>query len=365
MEYQSLYLHVPFCRHICDYCALYSIVDDRDSTRDAYLAKMTAQLQTHSAELQNLDSIFIGGGTPSALTPDQLRLLLAAVNLNTRRRDSCEWTVECNPGSVTEEKIALLAAAGVNRLSFGAQSTTRSTRRTLGRRTGDRELRQALAIARAAGFQRLNADLIYGVPGQSLADFQHDLDSLLAEGLSHISAYSLILEEGTPLAARIDEVDDALAVEMDTLAGEVLSRAGLQRYEISNHARPGEESRHNLGIWLGAKYLGLGPAAASFDGLRRWTERPDLQAWLQGALPEDDPLSPEKRAAEVVAFGFRTASGWPKKLLRDLHGVNALELLLPVFRRLEADGLLEETPEAWKPSRRGLLFADLVAAELI
>ncbi len=365
MEYQSLYLHVPFCRHICDYCALYSIVDDRDSTRDAYLAKMTAQLQIHSAELQNLDSIFIGGGTPSALTPDQLRLLLTAVNLNTGRRDHCEWTVECNPGSVTEEKIALLAAAGVNRLSFGAQSTTRSTRRTLGRRTGDRELRQALELARAAGFKRLNADLIYGVPGQSLADFQHDLDSLLAEGLSHISAYSLILEEGTPLAARIDEVDDALAVEMDALAGEVLGRAGLRRYEISNHARHGEESRHNLGIWLGAKYLGLGPAAASFDGLRRWTELPDLQAWLQGAPPEDDPLSPEKRAAEVVAFGFRTADGWPKKLLADLHGVNALAQLLPVFRRLEGEGLLEETSEAWKPTRRGLLFADLVASELI
>jgi oxygen-independent coproporphyrinogen-3 oxidase len=365
MDYQSLYLHVPFCRHICDYCALYSVVDDSDATRDAYLQKMGSHLQRHGAELQNLDSIFIGGGTPSALTPEQLRLLLAAVNLNTRRRADCEWTVECNPGSVTAEKIDLLADAGVNRLSFGAQSTTRSTRRVLGRRTGDRELRQALALARAAGFKRLNADLIYGVPGQTLADFQHDLDALLAEGLEHISAYSLILEEGTPLAARLDEVDDALAVEMDALAGEVLGRAGLRRYEISNHARPGEESRHNLGIWLGASYLGLGPAAASFDGRRRWTELADLQAWLQGAAPEEDPLPPEKRAAEVVAFGFRTASGWPKSRLRDLHGTDALSLLLPVLRRLEAEGLLEETAEAWKPTRRGLLFADQVAAELI
>ena len=292
--YHCLYLHVPFCKNICDYCDLYSIVNNENSTRNSYLKKMEAGLYENSSRLHNLQSIFVGGGTPSQLTPEEMKVFFGNINKYAVYDENYEFTVECNPVSITPEKLQILKSNGVNRLSFGAQSTTRKTRNTLGRRTSRGQLEAALNNAREQGFQNINIDLIYGIPGQTLEDWQEDLTTALSYDLPHYSAYSLILEEDTELSKRFDSVDDELAVDMYNLTEEMLSTKDLIRYEISNYAKQGKHCRHNYDIWKGAIYLGLGPAAASFDGATRWTQIRDLEKWLTGAL-QKKMTSPSKR----------------------------------------------------------------------
>ena len=362
-QFESLYIHVPFCRNICDYCALYSLVENSPEVRQRYLKRLRNDLDKNRAALKQIKTIFIGGGTPSALRPAELRELLSGLS----DLSPCleEFSVECNPSTVDDEKFAVLREFGVNRLSFGGQSTSRKTRKSLGRRTGDRELFTALEMAQKHGFENFNVDMIYAVPGQSLADWQYDLQCVLDFGVKHFSAYSLILEEGTVLSEKYDETDDDLAVEMYDLCAESLQEHGLKRYEVSNYSLPGNECLHNLGIWQGATYLGLGPAAGSFDGEDRWMEKADLMAWLDGAKVESDEISPLERAAEVIAFGFRTVEGWKKERLTAFYGSDILKRFSRVLEDLKNQGFLIEDQVSWKPSEQGLLFADEVALALI
>lgn len=362
VEFDSLYIHVPFCKNICDYCTLYSLVENSPKIRKDYLAKIAQDLDGSRENLNQLKTIFVGGGTPSALKLDDLESLLKIL---AEFHDQGEFTIECNPATIDEAKLKLMRSYGVNRLSFGGQSTSRKTRKVLGRRTGDLELFRAVDMAQDLGFERINVDLIYGVPGQSLADWQYDVQQVLSRGVTHFSAYSLILEEGSELSKRIKETDDDLAVEMYHLCEELLKEAGLERYEVSNYARPGEECRHNLGIWHGSKYLGVGPAAASFDGFLRWTEKADLSAWLKGEKAEIDEISQKERAVEVLAFGFRTKMGWQKELLHSLYGIKVLIECKEILDKLMTQGLLEETESHIRASEQGLLFADEIASTLI
>ena len=359
--FKSLYVHVPFCKNICDYCALYSVVNNESSTRNRYLAKIKKDLEKSSNKLLPLASIFIGGGTPSQLTNDELESLLKTINDICTFEDDFEFTIECNPSSITLEKLQIMKSAGVNRLSFGAQSTTRKTRNTLGRRTSESQLLAAIDNAKSTGFTNLNVDLIYGIPGQSMEDWLEDLLKIKSLNLPHISAYSLILEEDTVLSSKYDELDDELAVEMYKKASEVLVSDNIYRYEISNYSKPGFECRHNYHIWKGATYLGIGPAASSFDGVNRWTEIRDLNKWLEGAQAELDDISTEARLAEIVAFGFRTVNGWTKNELTGLYDLNAFELFSDTFEELKQDNLLLENAERIFPSENGLLFADDIA----
>ena len=203
------------------------------------------------------------------------------------------------------------------------------------------------------------------MPGQTLADWQYDLDRVLGLGIQHFSAYSLILEEGTEMADRYDQVDDDLAVEMYALCESSLAAHGLKRYEVSNYAVPGQECLHNLGIWQGATYLGVGPAAASFDGAKRWTELADLSAWLEGGEAEIDEISHLGRISELLAFGFRTVEGWKKQGLKSFYQSNVLIEFREILEKLMKDGLIEETPSHLRPTQKGLLFADFIAEELI
>ena len=363
--YHSLYIHVPFCKHICDYCDLYSIVNNENNTRTAYLTKIAEQLQENSDRLQELKSIFIGGGTPSQLTPEEMSVFLKAINSFTKREANTEFTVECNPVSITPEKLTILKEAGVNRLSYGAQSTTRKTRNTLGRRTSKSQLEKALSHSKECGFTNINIDLIYGVPGQTIEDWQEDLKVALSYELPHYSAYSLILEENTEISKRFDTVDDELAVDMYNITEEMLSTQGLNRYEISNYSKPSFHCNHNYDIWKGATYLGIGPAAASFDGVNRWAQIRDLQKWLDNQAPEVDDIPIKERIGEVLSFGFRTINGWHEDELTNLLGENALELFSDTFEELIATDLLKINNNFYKPTENGLLFADSIAESFI
>ena len=360
-HFKSLYIHIPFCKNICDYCALYSVVNNESSVRKRFLAKIEHDLKQNIQRLTPLETIFIGGGTPSQLTENELIILLSAIAGNCKFEKNCEFTIECNPSSITPEKLAIMKAHGVNRLSFGAQSTTRKNRNTLGRRTSEEQFLKAIADAENAQFKNINADLIYGIPGQTMEDWLVDLKKIKSLKLPHISAYSLILEEDTVLSSRYDTLDDELAVEMYNKAAEELVFDDIYRYEISNYSRPGFECRHNYHIWQGATYLGIGPAASSFDGEKRWTEIRDLNKWLEGVPPEIDDISPKARLAEIVAFGFRTVNGWLKSDLRDLYGRDALKEFSEIFENLCEEELLLESQDRFHPSAQGLLFADDIA----
>ncbi|NQZ56468.1 MAG: radical SAM family heme chaperone HemW [Lentisphaeraceae bacterium] len=364
--FNSLYVHVPFCKNICDYCALYSIVSNDLSVRELFVQKIQADLDLEKSRLGVLDSIFIGGGTPTQLREPELEALLDGIQQRTNWQESgFEYSVECNPATVNLEKFKILKKYGVNRLSFGAQSTSRKTRHTLGRRTSEDQLYAALDMARSCGFENINIDMIYAIPGQTMDDWQGDLENVIKLEIPHFSAYSLILEEGTPLASKYSELDDDLAVDMYDRIAEVMGDSGLHRYEISNYSRPGFKCKHNYNIWKGATYLGIGPAASSFDGDLRWTQLRDLSAWLENASPELDEIDFNSRLGEVIAFGFRTCDGWQIDELESLYGVNVLELFKAVFDELENQGLLTCSAHSIKPTPEGLLFADSIAEALL
>jgi oxygen-independent coproporphyrinogen-3 oxidase len=314
----GVYLHVPFCAARCDYCS-FATWTDRHHLTDAYLAACRTDADRLAASgMPEATSVFVGGGTPSMVAAAELVAVLARIPLAA----GAEVTVECNPDNVTEELVTTYRAGGVTRLSFGVQSMSAHVLVSLGR-THDREnVAKAVALARAAGFETFNLDLIYGGAGESLDDWCSTLDEALALEPPHISAYALTVEAGTPLAddpARHPDDDDQ--ADKYLAAVERLEGAGLASYEISNWARPGHECRHNLLYWTMGEYQGIGCAAHSHRAGRRfWNLRtPDryIDAVTTGRSVEaaDERLDPEASALEALQLSIRTRHGVPKDTL--------------------------------------------------
>jgi len=365
-EFTSLYVHVPFCQARCDYCAFYSIPGAPPEARQAYLAGIDRELTDHAPQCASLDSVYVGGGTPSALTEDELEALLGTVRERMQLKPDAEFTVECNPESLGRGKAEVLAAHGVNRVSMGVQSFDPELRQTIGRSGGLDGLDDQLGALHEHGIGNIGMDLIYAIPGQTLDQWRTDLRRVCAGGVSHVSTYELTVHEGTVLACRkLPRPGDDLSVNMWRVAAEEAGRAGFRRYEVSNLSRPGRECRHNADIWHGATYLGVGPAASSFDGETRWTNVEDLHGWLDGAEPDPDPLPPPKRAGELLGVGLRTVRGWNRDEFLSRVGIDFMRLRGAELRELADQGLLVLTDDAVRPTERGLLFADMVARRLL
>ncbi|MDT8391781.1 MAG: radical SAM family heme chaperone HemW [Lentisphaeria bacterium] len=361
-----LYIHVPFCASKCAYCAFYSETDAAPAARLAWLDKLAEELHAHAPELARLRTVFIGGGTPTFLPPLELERALASIRAVIPSGGVGEFTIECNPETLTPEKADSLARHGVNRVSLGVQSFSPALRRTLGRGGSAEAAEQAVGLLRNAGIRNYGMDLIYGIPGQRLTDWERDVRHACGTGVSHLSAYALTVEEGTRLARKgAPPPDDELAADMWTVTGECCADYGLARYEISNYALPGKTCRHNQGIWHGQSYLGLGPAASSFDGISRWTQPADLRAWLEDTPPERDELPAPERACEILAFGLRTVEGWNKQDFADLTRFTIRGLRGAAVDDLIRQELLVETDSHVRPTERGLLFADTVAINLV
>ncbi len=364
---ESLYVHVPFCASRCDYCAFYSVAGADAGLRRAYLERLDRELAEGAERCESLKSVFVGGGTPSSLPADELGGLLAAIGRTMRLQADAEFTVECNPESLTEEKVAVLVDGGVNRVSLGVQSFRPELRAAIGRRGGLDRLNGTLEALRERGISSIGFDLIFAIPGQTVEQWRDDVRRACELDVCHLSTYELTYHEGTRLADRTPRVDthEEVALAMWKAAAEAARPAGLLRYEVSNLARPGFECRHNQAIWHGATYLGCGPAAASFDGAVRSTNVEDLDAWLQGAEPVEDRLPPEQRAAEVLGVGLRTVRGWRAEEFRARTGFDFIALRGDELARLADEGLLELIGQAVRPTERGLLFADTVARRLL
>jgi len=365
-SFTALYVHVPFCAAKCDYCAFYSVAGASDDLRRAYLERVERELASAVARCGPLDSVYVGGGTPSSLEAPELARLLGAIRGTGELAPGAEFTVECNPGSVSEPKTDALAEAGVNRVSLGVQSFRPHLLSAIGRRACPFDLEHVLDALRGRGIVNLGIDMIYAIPGQAMAEWREDVERACALGISHLSAYELTLHEGTPLAeSGVQPVDEGLAVEMWHAAAEVAGRSGLRRYEVSNLAAPGRACRHNQDVWHGRAYVGCGPAASSFDGELRWTKAADLRRWLDGAPPERDPLPRPRRAAELLALGLRTVRGWGAEEFRARTGFDYRSLRGDELERLAAEGLILLAEDGVRPTERGLLFADMIERRLL
>ncbi|MBO4619963.1 MAG: radical SAM family heme chaperone HemW [Victivallales bacterium] len=366
--YHSLYIHVPFCSGgKCDYCAFYSIGDSTPELREKYLNRLEEEFTEHASECAPLRSIFVGGGTPSALATEELSQLLGAVRRNFTLTPDCEWSMEANPDSLTMEKLHAALEGGVSRLSLGVQSFQPHLRERLGRRGSLETLPELVAQARKLGLPKLNFDLIYDIPGQTLPDWDSDLHAALSLSPEHLSCYSLIFEENTPLSRRLKPpVDDEFFLQCWHHNDDLLAAHGLPRYEISNFAAQENRCRHNWEIWHGQTYLGCGPAAVSFDGEDRPANPADLTAWLDHAPPTHDHLAPDARRREIFAFAFRTVVGWTWELLDKTLGLTQKDLAnRPEIQSLIGQNWIILDNSGIRPTPRGLIFNDQLLEALL
>ena len=313
---RGLYLHIPFCRSKCGYCDFASAPGTPEEI-DSYLGALAAETARHDSLSGSFSTLYVGGGTPSLLSPAQLERLCGITETLTGPLSSLrESTFEANPESLDSGKAVLLKRAGVSRVSLGLQAAQDGLLRRLGRVATAADFLKAWEALRAAGFTNLNADLMCGLPGQSAADFAASLDFLLGLKPEHVSFYALEVHEGTPFHAAGVKEDPELSAEMYAAGAAYLEAAGLGRYEISNFARPGRESPHNLNYWAQGEYLGLGPAAASYLGGERRANTADTAAYMKAVLAGEPPpqqysekLEGRARAAERIMLGLRRTAG--------------------------------------------------------
>ena len=361
---RNLYIHVPFCAGKCDYCAFYSEPAPDPGLVRRWLDRVLRQLEEAAPSLRHAATVYFGGGTPSLLPADVLLRLFSAVKAVAPY--ATEISIEANPFTVTQEKAAVLTSFA-NRVTLGIQSFDPALREAVGRRShAGPEPEEAVRNLREAGLRNLGLDLMYALPGETPDLWRRDLELALDLEPEHVSAYSVTAEPGTPFEERSapGPDDDETSEVMWELAGEVLGSAGLPRYEISNYARPGFESRHNSHVWHGQSYLGLGPSACSFDGIDRWTQVSDLRRWLDGAQPEYDRIPRRSRLGEMLMMGLRTVRGWTRDEFEAAAGCSWAEFGGPL-RDLESRGLVTLAPDSIIPTLRGLAFWNDVAESLV
>ena len=321
MYRSGIYIHIPFCRARCSYCE-FATGAYESALAESYVGALAREIESFelSDAREEVDTIYFGGGTPSLLTPAQAARTLEAVRRRFRVRDDAEVTMEMNPGTVTPDVARAFRAEGINRASFGAQTFDDRELRSLGRTHTADDTRGTFQTLREAGFDNVSFDLIAGLPRQTLAAWERNLEEALALRPEHLSLYLLEVHEGTPLAAQIREgrqplPDADLAAEMYRLMTARTSEAGYEQYEISNFCAAGRESRHNMKYWTGAPYYGFGCSAHSFDGrASRWSNERDARAYVElvgrtgAAVVERTELDARERSAEALFLGLRLLS---------------------------------------------------------
>ncbi len=395
VEPVGLYVHVPFCRSKCRYCGFYSVpATGRDGTRNAmyrvweglpaakqgrwgpepYTGRLVAAMLRELDRYEGVQfcTAYVGGGSPTALPAEQLIGLVRRITGRLGQVE--EFTVECNPGQVDAQLLADLRRAGVNRLSFGAQSFRTAELELLGRRHTVEEIGRAVELAKRVGFGNIGLDLIFAIPGSTLADWRYSVEAALGLGVPHISAYSLSFEPGTVFdvwrrSGRLTPVDEELDRAMYELVIERLGQAGLEQYEISNFARPGLECRHNLGYWANRPYVGIGPGAASYWQGGRATHDPNIEQYVAavesgGAVPgEVRPVSAADVICETAVLGLRTRAGIDLAAFQNKTGRDALRTFAAPIRRYRDLGLLEVTVRAVRLTEQALPIADSILCD--
>ena len=375
----GLYVHVPFCFHKCHYCDFYSITRQSPERMSRFVDLLLAEADLWTAPdapRVRPHTIFFGGGTPSLLPLEPMRRLIQGLRQRFDFSDLDEFTVEVNPATASLEYCAMLRECGVGRLSFGAQSFDRGELLALERHHDPDDVPRSLELARGAGFARLNIDLIYAIPGQSLDSWCASLESAVALGTTHLSCYGLTYEPNTPMAVKkrlghVCAAEESLELEMLHHARRRLREAGIPPYEISNYAAPGQECRHNLLYWTGGNYAGLGPSAASHVEGHRFRNRPHLGEWERAVASRELPaieyevLDARRRAAELVMLMLRLARPIEFDDYAARTGFDARALFADPIDRLARAGLLRVGEAGFALSERGVDVADAVASEFL
>jgi oxygen-independent coproporphyrinogen-3 oxidase len=373
----ALYLHVPFCGRVCPYCA-FNVTSRFDAAGlDCFIDAATAELSAlDEGRPLGLKTIYVGGGTPTELDPDRLGSLLSAVRERCDPAGIVEWTVEANPDTLDEQKASTMKAAGVTRVSLGAQSLQPRFLKRLGRTHTPEDVRASVETLLEAGFDRVNVDLIYAQPEQGLDDWRRDLDAVLELGISHLSLYELTFEPTTPFGrgharGSIAKADDSLAVAMFSAAKERLSESGLEWYEISNFAVPGHESEHNRVYWRNEPYFGVGPGAFGCVGGVRTMNACDVLEWQRLVLTtgsgvvERDLLGPRETFVETLAAGLRTREGVDLEALRNRTGLDVTRTHEREIAALQARGLAEIGANRFRLTLAGVLVLDSILLDFV
>lgn len=378
MKNTGIYIHIPFCIRKCAYCDFFSFSADRDLKRhyaDAVIQELEAWAN-HFPE-NDIDTVYIGGGTPSVMDPEDLVRILCAVRNRFRVRADAEITMEMNPGTVTE-KTAFLIRPLINRVSLGIQSFHDPELKILGRIHSADEAVEAVSILRREGFDNLSFDLMYGIPGQTVPGWKETLEKATALSPRHISAYSLIIEEGTPFEKMYR--DGKLSFlpsedeerEMTDLAEEFLSSHGFSKYEISNYALPGYESRHNIRYWKRRDYLGIGAGASSLIDHKRWRNTRDISLYLENSSSpdllrrEEEQLDPKAEMEEFMFLGLRMTEGVTEKDFREMFGRELMEVYGEQIRRqLKGGFLATDGGGRFCFTKRGMEVSNVLLAEYL
>ncbi len=378
----EIYIHIPFCKRKCAYCDFLSGPAD-DNTIACYVEKLIDEIGAQGdCNLYNkttVSSVFFGGGTPTILNGRQMQRIMKAIKLHFRVAEDAEISVEANPGTVNREKLAAYKKAGVNRISFGLQSAKNEELKLLGRIHTFEDFLESFWLARECGFENINVDLISAIPGQSLESWEESLRQVLKLNPEHLSAYSLIIEEGTPFATLYGEgteEEEKLPTEeeerrMYWRTKELLEEAGYYRYEISNYAKPGKECRHNLGYWERKNYLGMGLGSSSLFDNVRWKNIEDLEMYLENSgepemIQKDrEILSVTEQMEEFVFLGLRKTRGICMKEFEETFGKSLEECYGENVARMQREKLVIMEDGFLRLTEKGIDVSNYVFGEIL
>lgn len=391
MNYEAVYVHIPFCKQKCLYCDFPSYAGFNCETMDAYVQALCKEIRLkwfEKSKISQNDTIFFGGGTPSILPINGIKTIVDELKANGFWQNPREATIEVNPGTADLEKLQALRELGFDRVSFGVQSLNDGELKTIGRIHTAKQALEAIHMAKEAGFKRINADIMYGLPTQTLESLCKTLEIITSVGIEHISAYSLILEEGTPLenlvgAGKLILPDEDKVGDMYDFVQQFLASRDYKRYEVSNYAKNGGESEHNKVYWKYHPYLAFGAAACSFNGLERISATTDVSKYIEeiealwnnpstdlrlssiynnGTLFEIEKLSKDDLLAEFMFMGLRTVRGANLAEAKERFGVNVLHEFSEELESFFANGLLEfdETTNYLRLTEAGMAVGNLV-----
>jgi len=368
----GLYIHIPYCQKKCPYCAFYS--EPIDQHKPEQLVDALFMELEHYAITEPLETIYIGGGSPTCL-PKYL-LIETVVSLKSQYKNVAEFTIECNPAQADAIMLKQLRTLGVNRLSIGAQSFNADELKTLGRIHSPEQIAEAVQMGKEAGFENIGLDLIFGIPDSTVDDWHFSLERCAALEVQHISAYSLTIEKGTPFgravkAGKLAMVDEATERQMHEMARMFLADAGFGQYEISNFAKPGFECQHNIRYWKNRSVVGIGPSAASWYKGKRTTNIADTPTYVekieshQFAYSEDCTPSSKQIARETAILGLRMTDGIDMFEYRKQTGFELFDLFWGIIKEHCFSGLLECNATHCRLTEKGLSYADTVAQDFV
>lgn len=369
MKQIGLYVHIPFCKQKCAYCD-FSSYAGRECDMERYIHHLIDEISEKASKEYQIDTLFIGGGTPSLLPPDLMEKLLSALHSSFFFSPNAECTCECNPGTVTKDFLTILKQNGINRLSFGAQASQPGLLSLLGRIHTWAQVKESVDMAHQAGFDNINLDLMLGLPEQTVEDLSETLDSALALSPFHLSCYGLIVEEGTKMYAMVESgkwhlPNEDTEREMYELCRKRLTDYGMIQYEISNFSLPGHTCRHNTDCWSRKEYLGFGCAACSFLDEKRYQNPSNLDDYLSGKAPEIIPISREDARFESIMLGLRMMKGVSLSQFQAMHGVDLMDIYGDRLQKSFSLGLVVLQDGYLRLTRKGMDVQNTVLVELL